>query len=62
MWPTECIAPAARANAIGLEVLMLPQLAARLCGGFVEMAPPEVLFPLINLVRPKSTNLTIEVT
>ncbi|WP_281060381.1 MULTISPECIES: hypothetical protein [unclassified Mesorhizobium] len=41
---------------------MLPQLAARLCGGFVEMAPPEVLFPLINLVRPKSTNLTIEVT
>ncbi|WP_256754744.1 PD-(D/E)XK nuclease family protein [Mesorhizobium sp. Mes31] len=27
---------------------MLPQLAARLCGGFVEMAPPEVLFPLIR--------------
>lgn len=41
-------AAAARANAIGLEVLMLPQLAARLCGGFVEMTPPEVLFPLIR--------------
>lgn len=41
-------AAAARANAIGLEVLMLPQLAARLCGGFVEMASPEVLFPLIR--------------
>lgn len=41
-------AAAARANAIGVEVLMLPQLAARLCGGFVEMAPPEVLFPLIR--------------
>ena len=27
---------------------MLPQLAARLCGGFIEMAPPEVLFPLIR--------------
>lgn len=41
-------AAAARANAIGLEVLMLPQLAARLCGGFVEMAPAEVLLPLIR--------------
>lgn len=41
-------AAAARANAIGLEILMLPQLAARLCGGFVEMAPSEVLFPLIR--------------
>lgn len=41
-------AAAARANAIGLEVLMLPQLAARLCGGFVEMASAEVLFPLIR--------------
>ncbi|RUY22836.1 PD-(D/E)XK nuclease family protein, partial [Mesorhizobium sp. M7A.F.Ca.US.001.04.2.1] len=41
-------AAAARANAIGLEVLMLPQLAARLCGGFIEIAPPEVLFPLIR--------------
>lgn len=41
-------AAAARANAIGLEVLMLPQLAARLCGGFVQMAPPEVLVPLIR--------------
>lgn len=27
---------------------MLPQLAARLCGGFVEMAPQEMLFPLIR--------------
>jgi hypothetical protein len=41
-------AAAARANAIGLEILMLPQLAARLCGGFVERASPEVLFPLIR--------------
>lgn len=41
-------ATAARANALGLEILMLPQLAARLCGGFVEMAPAEVLFPLIR--------------
>ncbi|MEO8756973.1 MAG: PD-(D/E)XK nuclease family protein [Devosia sp.] len=41
-------AAAARVNAIGCEVLMLPQLAARLCGGFVEMAPPEMLFPLIG--------------
>jgi hypothetical protein len=41
-------AAAARSNAIGREVLMLPQLAARLCGGFIEMAPPEVLFPLIR--------------
>jgi len=41
-------AAAARANSVGLEVLMLPQLAARLCGGFVQMAPQEVLFPLIR--------------
>lgn len=41
-------AAAARANAIGREVLMLPQLAARLCGSFAEMAPPDVLYPLIR--------------
>ncbi|MER8569070.1 PD-(D/E)XK nuclease family protein [Mesorhizobium sp. M0924] len=41
-------AAAAREDAIGREVLMLPQLAARLCGGFIEIAPPKVLFPLIR--------------
>ena len=41
-------AAAARANAIGREILMLPQLAARLDGSFVEAAPPEVLYPLIR--------------
>ena len=41
-------AAAASAGSIGREVLMLPQVAARLCGGFVEMAPQEVLFPLIR--------------
>lgn len=43
-------AAAARSNSIGREVLMLPQLATRLCGGFVEMASPEVLYPLIRAV------------
>jgi PD-(D/E)XK nuclease superfamily protein len=41
-------AAAARSNSIGREVLMLPQLAARLCGEFIEMVSPEVLYPLIR--------------
>ncbi len=41
-------AAAARSNSIGREVLMLPQLAARLCGEFIEMASPEVVYPLIR--------------
>ena len=41
-------AVAARANAVGREVLMLHQLAARLCGGFLDLPPAEVLYPIIR--------------
>ena len=38
-------AAAARSNSIGREVLMLPQLAARLCGEFIEMGSPRYSIP-----------------
>lgn len=41
-------AAAASAGAIGREVLTLPQLAARLAGGFVELAGSDVVFPAIG--------------
>ena len=46
-------AAAASAGAIGREVLTLPQLAARLAGGFVEVAGSDVVFPAIgNALSP----------
>ncbi len=41
-------AAAARAKVIGREVVTLPQLASRLAGGFVGLAGPEQLYPLIR--------------
>lgn len=41
-------AAAASAGAIGREVLTLPQLAARLAGGFIEVATSDVVFPAIG--------------
>src|SRR5258708_5718962 len=39
---------AARAGESGLQILTLPQLAARLVGGFVQPAAPEALDPAIQ--------------
>ena len=39
---------AARDRELGLEILTLPQLAARLAGGFCRPADEDVLFPAIN--------------
>ena len=39
---------AARDRELGLEILTLPQLAARLAGGFCRPAHEDVLFPAIN--------------
>lgn len=41
-------AAAASAGATGREVLTLPQLAARLAGGFMGVATPDVVFPAIG--------------
>lgn len=38
---------AARAGAVGLQIMSLPQLAARLTGGFVRPAQPEELEPAL---------------
>lgn len=41
-------AAAARAKLIGREVFTLPQLASRLAGGFIRLAGPEELYPVIR--------------
>lgn len=41
-------AAAARAGAIGREIVSLPQVAARLAGGFQRAAGPEHLYPAIR--------------
>ena len=41
-------AASARALTIGREVVMLPQLASRLAGGFLRLAGPEALYPAIR--------------
>ncbi|MBX9591682.1 MAG: PD-(D/E)XK nuclease family protein [Hyphomonadaceae bacterium] len=41
-------AAAARAGAIGREILTLPQMASRLAGGFLRAAGPEHLYPPIR--------------
>ncbi len=41
-------AAAARAGVMGREVLTLPRMAARLAGGFLEPAGPDVVFPAIR--------------
>ena len=41
-------AAAASAGAIGREILTMPQLAARLAGGFVEAAGVDIVFPAIG--------------
>jgi hypothetical protein len=39
---------AARADECGLQILSLPQLAARLVGGFAQAITPEILEPAIQ--------------
>ena len=41
-------AVSARAKVIGREIIMLPQLASRLSGGFQRLAGPEQLYPAIR--------------
>jgi RecB family exonuclease len=41
-------AAAARARALGLEILTLPGLAARLAGGFVQPASPDALYGAVR--------------
>lgn len=46
-------AAAARAGAIGREILTLPQMASRLAGGFLRAAGPEHLYPAIRAALAK---------
>lgn len=39
---------AAKSNAVGREIATWPQVACRLAGGFVELAGPAVIFPLVR--------------